>query len=99
MNTPHCDSELIPVVVQPRLDTRDILAVALSIVLPGVGHMIMGQTAKGLVILAAVLLSCGVGFLASFLLALDVYLIALASKDRQIAGWEFFPDYKKHLNL
>jgi TM2 domain-containing membrane protein YozV len=73
------------------LDGTDLVAIALSLVVPGAGHIILGQTIKGLVILLAVFATLGVGLVVSVLAALDCYLLAKARKARTVGDWEFFP--------
>ncbi len=76
------------------LDLSDITAIILSIILPGVGHMIIGQPLKGIVIFAAVMASCGVGYVISVLVAIDAYLVARTRKLRPVGPWELFPEYR-----
>jgi TM2 domain-containing membrane protein YozV len=73
------------------LDSTDLLAIGLSLLLPGAGHIILGQTVKGLVILLLVFATLGVGLLVSVVVALDCYLLAKARKQRTVGDWEFFP--------
>ena len=75
----------------PDLDGVDILAVLLSVFAPGLGHIILGQTAKGLVIMALVIASCGVGYILSAVIALDAFMLARAKKLRRVGDWEIFP--------
>ena len=74
-----------------KLETEDVLALALSLFVPGVGHMMLGQVPKGLAILAATYLSCGMGYLVSVIIVLDAYMVAMARKQRPVDDWEFFP--------
>ena len=74
-----------------KLETDDMIAIILSIVIPGVGHMMVGQVAKGIGILALTYLTCGIGYLVSLLVAFDVYKIAIARKHRPVGELEFFP--------
>ena len=46
-----------------ELDIYDIVAIVLSVLVPGLGHVMLGQTAKGVLILALVVASCGVGLM------------------------------------
>jgi TM2 domain-containing membrane protein YozV len=75
-----------------ELDVYDIVAIVLSVLVPGLGHVMLGQTAKGVLILALVVASCGVGYLVSALIALDAYCVARARKVRQVSDWELFPE-------
>jgi len=82
-----------------NLETNDIIAVVLSIFVPGVGHILLGQKTKGIVILGAVILSCGVGYLVSLLIAIDALCVARISKERPVQEWEFFPEHKRWLGV
>lgn len=81
------------------LETNDIVALVLSVVFPGVGHFLLGQTKKGIAILAGVILSCGVGYVVSILIAVDAYCVARVRKERQVGEWEIFPEHNKLLGI
>ena len=81
------------------LDSHDLLAVILSVFLPGIGHIMLEQKTKGLVILAAVIASCGVGYLVSCIIAVDAYLVARARKERPVADFECFPEHQRYLGI
>ncbi|MFW5739688.1 MAG: hypothetical protein ACOC1F_04920 [Myxococcota bacterium] len=81
------------------LDSHDVLAVILSVFLPGIGHIMLDQKTKGLVILAAVIASCGVGYLVSVIIALDAYLVARVRKHRAVADFECFPEHERYLGI
>jgi hypothetical protein len=66
---------------------------------PGLGHIILGQALKGVVILALVVASCGVGYLAAAVIALDAYLLARARKVREVGPWEIFPERRRSLGF
>lgn len=80
---------------QDALDAKDIVCIVLSLVAPGAGHIILGQTIKGVVILLAVLATLGVGLIVSSLAAVDCYLLAKARKERTVGEWEFFPERRR----
>lgn len=82
-----------------QLETNDIVALVLSVIFPGVGHFMLGQGKKAIAIIAAVVLSCGVGYLVSILIAVDAYCVARVRKERQVGEWEFFPDHNKLLGI
>lgn len=82
-----------------KLETNDIVAIVLSFFLPGVGHIMLGQKTKGIVILAVTILTCGVGYIASVLVALDAYLVAQVIKERPVGDWEIFPEHKRLLGM
>lgn len=83
----------------PAIDGLDIMAVVLSVIAPGLGHVVVGQVAKGLVIMLLVVASCGVGYIASAIIALDVYMVARARRIREVGDWEIFPDHRSVLRL
>lgn len=73
------------------LDGNDVLAIVLSGFFPGVGHMMLGQTVKGAVILATMILTCGMGYVVAMLICVDAYYVARARKFRPVGEWEFLP--------
>lgn len=73
------------------LTLQDVAAVVLSVVCPGLGHMISGQLHKGVLILSLTILSCGFGYLACILVALDAFLVSRAQRVRAVGRWECFP--------
>lgn len=73
------------------LDQNDVIALIVSGFFPGAGHIMLGQTTKGIAILAATYLTCGVGYLAVVFVLIDAYFLALARKTRQVGDWEFLP--------
>lgn len=81
------------------LETNDILAIVLAFFLPGIGQLLLGQQVKGLVILALAIFTCSMGGLISVASLLDAFLVAKATKRRQVGEWEFFPDFSETLNL
>jgi TM2 domain-containing membrane protein YozV len=78
-----------------RLEVVDVTAIVLSVLVPGLGHVILGQALKGVVILALVVASCGVGYIVAALVALDAYLLARARKQREVGKWEIFPERRR----
>ena len=83
--------------IKHKLENEDIIPIILSIFLPGVGHIMAGQTLKGAAILAAVILTCFMGATLSLLVAADCYLVVMCKKDRPVGDWEFFPDYNRYI--
>lgn len=80
-----------------KLETNDFVALAASWFIPGVGHLMLGQTTRGAVILLVNLFTCyGLGLMPFIALA-DAYFVALTSKYREVGDWEFFPDYNDHI--
>lgn len=92
-------TESMGVSENPGLDGTDIVAIVLSVLAPGLGHVVLGQVMKGLVIMALVIASCGVGYIASAFIALDTYMVARARRVRDVGDWEIFPDYRSALRL
>lgn len=82
-----------------RLDAVDVAAIVLSVLAPGLGHVILGQALKGVVILALMVASCGFGYLVSAVIALDAYLLARARKHRRVGDWEIFPERRRSLGI
>lgn len=80
-----------------KLENNDIIALIASFLLPGVGHLMLGQTTRGLVILAGILFTCGAGYIVSLLVVADCYFVAMTQKYREVGDWEFFPDYNEHI--
>lgn len=80
------------------LDTRDILCVIAALV-PGLGQMLLGQTAKGLVLLVLSIVTACVGGLISVASVIDAFLVVKAQKKRPVDDWEFFPDFKEGFGL
>jgi TM2 domain-containing membrane protein YozV len=83
--------------IKHTLETNDMIPIILSIFLPGVGHIMAGQTMKGLAIIAGVIFTCGVGYTISLLVAADAYFVVMCKKDRPVGDWEFFPDYNRYI--
>ncbi len=80
-----------------KLENEDIIAMVLTFIFPGVGHMMLGQVKKGILILAGTFFTCGTGYLLSIVFAVDAYLVAMTKKYRPVDDWEVFPDMNKHL--
>jgi TM2 domain-containing membrane protein YozV len=72
-------------------DIRDVFALVLSGILPGLGHVMMGQATKGLAIFAATVLTCGMGYLLVPLVCVDILAVMLARKKRRVGAWEMVP--------
>lgn len=82
----------------PDLETNDIVILILSFLLPGVGHLMLGQTMKGLVILAAIIFTCGAGYIASILVVADAFFCLAKKKEYgQLEDWEVFPNYQDYV--
>ena len=86
-----------PTKIKHQLTGNDIVPLILSFFLPGSGHIMLGQTTKGIVILAAVILTCGAGYALNLAIVADAYFVAMCKKDREIGDWEFFPDYNRYI--
>lgn len=82
---------------KPKLENNDIVAMVVSLFLPGVGHMMLGQTTKGIVVLIGSFVTCYGGGLVWIAVLLDCYLVAMTKKYREVGEWEFFPDANQHL--
>lgn len=98
--TPPASSPLVhqpKTKIKHKLEGNDLVVLALSFFIPGVGHMMLGQTMKGAVILAAVIFTCGAGYMAVLAVVADAYFCLMTKKDRQLDDWEFFPDYQNYI--
>ena len=74
------------------LDTNDIIALVLSFfVFPGIGHIMSGQAIKGIAIMVVTLFTCGLAGLMWPIVAVDLYMVLMAKKQREITDWEIFP--------
>lgn len=80
-----------------KLENEDVIALVLTFIIPGVGHMMLGQVKKGVLILVGTYLTCGSGYLLAIVFAVDAYLVAMTKKYRPLDDWEVFPDMNKHL--
>ncbi len=82
----------------PDLETNDIIVLVLSFLLPGVGHMILGQTMKGGLILAAVIFTCGAGYIMNILIVADAFFCLAKKKEYgQLEDWDVFPNYQDYI--
>lgn len=86
-----------PAKIRHQLEQNDIIALVASFFLPGLGHILAGQTMKGVAILAVVLFTCGFGYIANILIVADAYFVLMCKKDRPVGDWEFFPDYNRYV--
>ena len=81
------------------LDAHDLIAIVISVFIPGVGHIFLCLKAKGLLILAAVVISLGVGYVLSCIIAVDALLVARTRKFRPVADFECFPEHQRFLGI
>ena len=84
--------EALPSPTTSQLDGTDLVAIVLSVLAPGLGHVILGQVAKGLVIMALVIASCGVGYIVAAIGARDASSVAKARRRRTGGRWETLPE-------
>ena len=74
------------------LDTNDIVAMALTFfICPGIGHIIAGQTVKGIAIIVTTIFTCGLAGLMWPIALVDLYMVLVAKKQRTLGDWDFFP--------
>lgn len=83
--------------VRHKLENEDIIAMVASFFFPGLGQILLGQTKKGALILAAMILTCGTGYIITLLVVADAYFVAQCKKDRPVDDWEIFPDYNRYM--
>lgn len=68
-----------------------VLAALASLIIPGLGQLLAGQGAKGVVLLIVGMLSCGMGGLLNLVAAVDAYLIAQRKRrGESVQDWQFF---------
>ena len=79
------------------LEKYEILAIVLSVLLPGAGHVLLGQTVKGLVMLLILAATGGLGWILCAVVALDCYLLARARQNRSVQAWEMFPERERSM--
>jgi len=89
--------------IMPSSPPKDpIIALVLSALLGGgAGQIYLGQTVKGIVLIVATVVSCGIlGIIAVPLGAIDAYLIAKKLQEgNPVDDWEFFwANKNKQLN-
>ena len=84
--------EALPSPTTSQLDGTDLVAIVLSVLAPGLGHVLLGQVAEGLVVMALVIASGGVGYVVSAVVALDAFSVAKARRRRTVGLWETFPE-------
>lgn len=64
----------------------DVVAALLSLVLPGVGQMLLGQVAKGAVLLIVAVFTVGLCGVLNVVAAIDAYLVAQRVKRGETIG-------------
>ena len=80
-----------------KLENDDVIKLVVSFFLPGVGHMMLGQTVKGIAVFVFFWATCAGGGLWYVVVLLDMYLCIMASKERKLDDWELFPNHQKLL--
>ena len=75
------------------LETNELVAILVSIPLPGIGHVLLGQRTKGIVIFVSLFVTLGLLYLVALGVAFDAFLVVRASRKREVGKWEFFPDF------
>ena len=77
------------------LTQDEMIPIGLSLILPGSGHILLGQKNKGITLLAISLpliaLTCGTAYLLMIAVAYDAYLVTLVKRQRPVGEWEFLP--------
>ena len=82
----------------PRLEQVELIVLGASFFVPGLGHLMLGQLKKGLILLAALAFTAGISwiFLSPAALA-DAFLVIRARKRRAVGDMELFPDFREVL--
>lgn len=77
---------------EPTREQKILLGV--SLLIPGLAHVMIGQVKKGVAFFILLFLSFGLLYMVSILIAFDAFLVLRAQKTRDVAEFEFFPDSK-----
>lgn len=90
--TPPATPPVVRPPAQPNVNAPDpVIAALASLIVPGVGQLLAGQNAKGLVLLGVAFITCGMGGLLNIVAAADAYLIAQRRKRGEVVqDWQFF---------
>lgn len=77
---------------EPTREQKILLGV--SLLIPGLAHVMIGQVKKGIGFFVLLFLSFGLLYVVSVLVAFDAFLVLRAQKNREVKEFEFFPDSK-----
>lgn len=66
----------------------------ISLLIPGLAHVMIGQTKKGVIFFVLLFLTVGLFYAVSIVVAFDAYLVLRAQRTRHVGDFEFFPDSK-----
>ena len=75
-------------------NTQQKVLLGVSLFVPGLAHVLIGQTKKGIIIFVAVFLTVGLIYLVSIVVAFDAYLVLRAQQYRVVGEFEILPDSK-----
>ncbi len=76
------------------LSNQQKLLLAASFLIPGLAHVMIGQTKKGVLIFLAVLFTAGILYIVSLAVVFDAYLVLRAQQYRVVEEFEILPDSK-----
>jgi serine/threonine protein kinase len=76
------------------LSHQQKILLAVSFLIPGLAHVMFGQTKKGVLIFLAVLLTAGILYILSLAVVFDAYLVLRAQQYREVKDFEILPDSK-----
>ncbi len=76
------------------LTSQQKILLAVSFFIPGLAHVMFGQTKKGILIFLAVLLTAGILYILSLAVVFDAYLVLRAQQYREVGEFEILPDSK-----
>ena len=82
-----------------ELSGKEKAALLLSLLLPGSGHLLLGQPLKAALLLAGLILTFGVGYLLALGVAFDALLVIRAGRRRRVGPLELLPDIEQVLRL
>lgn len=74
------------------LSQRQKLLLVASFFIPGLAHVMIGQTKKGVLIFLAVFLTAGILYIGSLAVVFDAYLVLRAQQYRTVGEFEILPD-------
>ncbi len=80
-----------------ELSTADKIVLLISFFVPGAAHIAFGQTKKGILLVASIVLTFGLVYLISIGLVFDAYLVLRAKSYREVDEFEMLPDLKEVL--
>lgn len=75
-------------------NTQQKVLLGVSLFIPGLAHVMIGQTKKGTLLFLTIFLTVGLLYVVSIVVAFDAYLVLRAQRYRAVGEFEFLPDSK-----